>query len=245
MWPKLPSTIKLNDKQFIHQDFPYMFSKHECPCRVRTGSWLTWPSSHRSLLCFNVPTVTTHPAEYNVQHVLKRHFEILLRPTLASAIRDVFVTVSNNKLATVQLKTSVSPMDLSLQVPVPSSLLGSPVHIHWASHAWTTYHNCKSHWSRMGALYWVGNYLDFDDYRSRGGWIFVLYYQPYGKQVSTVPAPSYQYESVWRPPQQNFPRLPGFGLHFSVSFFAWPLPPTFMGVNRLTCPTSVLYTLAL
>lgn len=51
--------------------------------------------------------------------------EILIRSSLASAIRDVFVAVSNNKIATIQLHTT-SPLDLSLQIPVPSFLTRLP-----------------------------------------------------------------------------------------------------------------------
>lgn len=51
--------------------------------------------------------------------------EILVRSTLASSIRDVFVAVSNNKIATIQLNTT-PPLDLSLQIPVPSFLTRLP-----------------------------------------------------------------------------------------------------------------------
>ncbi|KAI6245982.1 Nitrogen permease regulator 3 [Erysiphe necator] len=49
--------------------------------------------------------------------------EILLLSTLASAIRDIFHSISHNKIATVKLG---SGLDLSLQIPVPSFLISLP-----------------------------------------------------------------------------------------------------------------------
>lgn len=51
--------------------------------------------------------------------------EILLRSTLASAIRDVYEAISSNKIATLHLKTA-PPLDLALQIPVPSFLTRLP-----------------------------------------------------------------------------------------------------------------------
>lgn len=51
--------------------------------------------------------------------------EIEIRSTLAAAIRDVFLAISSNKIATVQLATT-PPLDLSLQIPVPSFLTSLP-----------------------------------------------------------------------------------------------------------------------
>ncbi|CZR60808.1 related to RMD11 Protein required for sporulation and Meiotic nuclear Division [Phialocephala subalpina] len=51
--------------------------------------------------------------------------EILLRSTLAIAIRDVYIAISNNKIATIHLKTT-PPLDLALQIPVPSFLTRLP-----------------------------------------------------------------------------------------------------------------------
>ncbi|KAF4633578.1 hypothetical protein G7Y89_g4537 [Cudoniella acicularis] len=51
--------------------------------------------------------------------------EILLKSTLAGAIRDVFNAVSNNDIATVRL--GASPLvDLSLQIPIPAYLTRYP-----------------------------------------------------------------------------------------------------------------------
>ncbi|POS88328.1 hypothetical protein EPUL_000738 [Erysiphe pulchra] len=49
--------------------------------------------------------------------------EILLMSTLASAMKDIFHSISCNKIATVQLG---SGLDLSLQIPVPSFLTSLP-----------------------------------------------------------------------------------------------------------------------
>lgn len=51
--------------------------------------------------------------------------EILGRSSLAIAIRDIFVSISENKIATVQLATA-SPLELSLQIPVPPFLTTLP-----------------------------------------------------------------------------------------------------------------------
>jgi hypothetical protein len=51
--------------------------------------------------------------------------EILAKSSLAGAIRDVFTAISNTKIATVQLSTN-PPLDLSLQIPVPSFLTRLP-----------------------------------------------------------------------------------------------------------------------
>ncbi|RFU35358.1 hypothetical protein B7463_g1013, partial [Scytalidium lignicola] len=51
--------------------------------------------------------------------------EILGRSTLACAIRDVATAISQNKIATIHLATN-PPLDLSLQVPVPSFLTSLP-----------------------------------------------------------------------------------------------------------------------
>ena len=47
------------------------------------------------------------------------------KSTLACAIRDIFFAISNNKIATVNLPTN-PPLDLSLQIPVPSFLTSLP-----------------------------------------------------------------------------------------------------------------------
>lgn len=51
--------------------------------------------------------------------------EIHLRSTLASAIRDVYEAISSNKIATLHLRTT-PPLDLALQIPVPSFLTRLP-----------------------------------------------------------------------------------------------------------------------
>jgi hypothetical protein len=51
--------------------------------------------------------------------------QILGQSTLAGAIRDVFTAISNSKIATVHLATT-PPLDLSLQIPVPSFLTRLP-----------------------------------------------------------------------------------------------------------------------
>lgn len=51
--------------------------------------------------------------------------EILLKSTLAGAIRDVFNAVSNSKIATLHLATT-PPIDISLQIPVPCFLTSIP-----------------------------------------------------------------------------------------------------------------------
>jgi len=51
--------------------------------------------------------------------------EILGRSTLAASIRDVFTSISNNKIATVQLATT-SPLEVSLQIPIPPFLTSLP-----------------------------------------------------------------------------------------------------------------------
>ena len=48
--------------------------------------------------------------------------EILIKSTLAGAIRDVFTAIANSKIATVHFATK-PPLDLSLQIPVPSLLM--------------------------------------------------------------------------------------------------------------------------
>ncbi|KAH8665749.1 nitrogen permease regulator of amino acid transport activity 3-domain-containing protein [Tricladium varicosporioides] len=52
--------------------------------------------------------------------------EILIKSTLAGAIRDVYNSITNNKIATVHL-ASKPPLDLSLQIPVPAYLTSYPV----------------------------------------------------------------------------------------------------------------------
>jgi len=51
--------------------------------------------------------------------------EILIKSTMASAIRDVFVAVSKNEVAAVRLGTT-SAVDLSLQIPIPMFLMSIP-----------------------------------------------------------------------------------------------------------------------
>ena len=51
--------------------------------------------------------------------------QILIKSTLASAIRDIYNAISNNKIAAVQL-ASMPPLDLSLQISVPSFLTRIP-----------------------------------------------------------------------------------------------------------------------
>jgi hypothetical protein len=51
--------------------------------------------------------------------------EILIKSTLATAIRDVYKDISHNKIATVHLATT-PPLDLSLQIPVPMFLTSLP-----------------------------------------------------------------------------------------------------------------------
>ena len=51
--------------------------------------------------------------------------EIMLKSTLAAAIRDIYKDISTSKIATVQLATT-PPLDLSLQIPVPSFLTSLP-----------------------------------------------------------------------------------------------------------------------
>lgn len=51
--------------------------------------------------------------------------QILIKSTLAGAIRDIFSAISNNKIATVHLPTT-PPLYLSLQIPVPSFLTSLP-----------------------------------------------------------------------------------------------------------------------
>jgi hypothetical protein len=50
---------------------------------------------------------------------------ILVKSTLAGAIRDIFDSISNSKIATIHLPTN-PPLDLSLQIPVPSFLTSIP-----------------------------------------------------------------------------------------------------------------------
>lgn len=50
---------------------------------------------------------------------------ILAKSTLAGAIRDIFNSISNSKIATIHLPTS-PPLDLSLQIPVPAFLTSLP-----------------------------------------------------------------------------------------------------------------------
>jgi hypothetical protein len=51
--------------------------------------------------------------------------ELAIKSTLAAAIRDVFLAISSNKIATVQLATTPT-LDLSLQIPAPSFLTSLP-----------------------------------------------------------------------------------------------------------------------
>jgi hypothetical protein len=51
--------------------------------------------------------------------------EILLKSTLAAAIRDVYLAISSNKIATVCFATT-PPLDLSLQIPIPHFLMSLP-----------------------------------------------------------------------------------------------------------------------
>lgn len=51
--------------------------------------------------------------------------EITIRSTLAAALRDVYIAVSENRIATVQLGTT-PPLNLSLQIPVPYFLTSIP-----------------------------------------------------------------------------------------------------------------------
>jgi len=51
--------------------------------------------------------------------------EILIKSTLAGAIRDIYLAISANKIATIRLATT-PPLDLSLQVPVPNFLMSLP-----------------------------------------------------------------------------------------------------------------------
>jgi nitrogen permease regulator 3 len=51
--------------------------------------------------------------------------EILLKSTLAAAIRDVFLKISCNKIATVHFAIK-PPLDLSLQIPIPNFLMSLP-----------------------------------------------------------------------------------------------------------------------
>lgn len=50
---------------------------------------------------------------------------ILLKSTLATAIKDIFVAISNNQIATIRVG-SKPHMDLSLQIPVPTFLMRIP-----------------------------------------------------------------------------------------------------------------------
>lgn len=51
--------------------------------------------------------------------------EILLKSTLAAAIRDVYLAISSNKIATVRFATT-PPLDISLQIPIPNFLMSFP-----------------------------------------------------------------------------------------------------------------------
>ena len=51
--------------------------------------------------------------------------EILIKSTLAAAIRDVYLAISSDKIATVRFATK-PPLDLSLQVPIPNFLMSLP-----------------------------------------------------------------------------------------------------------------------
>ncbi|KAN0117279.1 Nitrogen Permease regulator of amino acid transport activity 3 domain containing protein [Hyaloscypha variabilis] len=51
--------------------------------------------------------------------------EILIKSTLAAAIRDVYHAISVDKIATVRFATK-PPLDLSLQVPIPNFLMSLP-----------------------------------------------------------------------------------------------------------------------
>ncbi|XMA11076.1 hypothetical protein WAI453_003867 [Rhynchosporium graminicola] len=51
--------------------------------------------------------------------------EILLKSTLAITIKDVFTSISNNKIATFRIGSN-PPEDVSLQIPVPSFLMSIP-----------------------------------------------------------------------------------------------------------------------
>ncbi|KAE9376819.1 hypothetical protein N431DRAFT_479975 [Stipitochalara longipes BDJ] len=51
--------------------------------------------------------------------------EILIKSTLAAALRDVYLAISVDKIATVRFATK-PPLDLSLQVPVPNFLMSLP-----------------------------------------------------------------------------------------------------------------------
>ncbi|TVY83383.1 Nitrogen permease regulator, partial [Lachnellula suecica] len=51
--------------------------------------------------------------------------QILLQSTLAGAIQDVFLAISNNKIATLRLATT-PPLELSLQIPIPPYLTSFP-----------------------------------------------------------------------------------------------------------------------
>ncbi|KAL2067028.1 hypothetical protein VTL71DRAFT_1452 [Oculimacula yallundae] len=51
--------------------------------------------------------------------------EILLKSTLAATVRDVFTSISSNKIATFRIG-SKPPEDISLQIPVPSFLMSIP-----------------------------------------------------------------------------------------------------------------------
>ncbi|TAQ87932.1 hypothetical protein B7494_g3745 [Chlorociboria aeruginascens] len=51
---------------------------------------------------------------------------ILLKSTLAAAIRDVSESISSGKISTVRLGEATSPIDLSLQIPIPSFLTSIP-----------------------------------------------------------------------------------------------------------------------
>lgn len=51
--------------------------------------------------------------------------QILVKSTLACAIKDIYTAVSNNKIATIHLETDPA-VDLSLQIPVPFFLTSLP-----------------------------------------------------------------------------------------------------------------------
>ena len=51
--------------------------------------------------------------------------DILVKSTLAGAIRDTFNSIAKNRIATVRLPSN-PPLDLSLQIPVPSFLTSIP-----------------------------------------------------------------------------------------------------------------------
>jgi len=53
---------------------------------------------------------------------------ILIKSSLAAAIRDVYDSISNNQIASVEFASN-PPLDLQLQIPVPSFLLSLPTSV--------------------------------------------------------------------------------------------------------------------